>query len=771
MPAIPTSAFADALRDLDHDELVRFVSALWEADGWETSVEGSVVLATQDETTERLLVVPPARFQRLRSAPQTDGQIDRVIVPGAATDDPPLPRDTPSAPIVDADALRNRLLYAIDSERANELADESLGLSLRGEQWESQDPALTRVKRRVSGTVGPAEKPVSRRAALGTLGVSLLASGAWVFTNRRGDTPDESDEFGNETISTPEQSVPETATFSFSVEDDVVTITHNGGDPVAAGQLVIQSDGLVIASETTWDALSTAGPENIVTEGDSVQVEASRAFEITILLDREGGEERLSEFSYGDLQTNDVEFEEPPTASFAFDYEFDSRRVVINYIRGSPLMAGDIVLRGADFGAAPAYRWSEESGYDEESPVRPGDRLLLMFSDPTVTVKVVWEGDDGETKLLDQFYGPDRPKNEAFDGVPDDRYGSAGTGFAGELSIGEYPAANWTFESEQGFGSSIAIQQGVMVVAGRDGTVFALDPVDGVQLWRTTLQGSTGGTPVVGDGRIFLRQFSREQSGLIALDLFDGSILWTVEVPQQQIGRPVYYDGSVLTATTRGPATTSAVYSFDATNARSNWSTTVDEFIFPAYLAVSDGTVYMTSTDAVVALGADGGSPQWRFGQPDDFTGNFWGPIVVDGMLLVFLLGDERTRIHSLNLDGTERWHTDRFRRPSTLPVTGNGRVFVPLSGSDLVAYSLDTGAKDWTFFTTNSITALTATSEFVYAAEPDTIHAIHPLAGDEDGSNVQPSESFKSIIAVQNRLFTAGNDVISYEGLSQDED
>jgi outer membrane protein assembly factor BamB len=764
MPAIPASVFAEQLRDLNHEQLVRFVAALWDGSGWETSIDGPAVVARRGDSTHRHLVLPPSRFPRLQTAPDTDQPVDSVVVPRLVDDGAALPRNTPSAPVIGAESLRDRLLYAMPEGRGEQLAREYLGVSPRGEQWQPSDPALVRFGQRVSDAVEPAEKHVSRRAALGTLGVSLLAGGAWAVTNdtQPGTETGDSEPLGNGSISTPETSVPKTASFAFTIGDGDVTITHDGGAVLSAGQLLIRSDGLTAPEETSWSAVSPLGPEGIVREGDSVTLKASARFEITIVLEQDEGVQQLAEFSRGIPGESEIEFSTPPDASFTVEYDPGTDSLVVTHEQGDRIRAGDLYIQGQGFAGTASDEWSRRANLEPDWPVRPGDSVELSDVSDAYIVRVVWEA-DGDRRLLGQFNGPGRPRNEALTGIPNELYGPRKRGFTPVSGPGAYPAAGWRFDSEQSFGASTAVQQGIQVVTRSDGTVFGLDASDGARLWQTAVDRSTGGTPTVADGRVYLRQFSRNQTGLVALDLFDGTPLWSVELPQQQIGQPLFYDGSVYVAATGGPTSTSSVYAIGASNARAQWSNTVDSFVFPAHIAAADGTVYAAPANRVRALDATRGTIQWEVEQPPDFEGDFWGPIVLDDGLIVFLLGDRRTRVYRLNRDGTERWQTELFRTPSTHPVVGHDRLFVPLEGADLRALHLDDGSQDWVFFTTDRITALTAGSKFVYAAEQGTIRAVHPLAGEEDGSNVKPGEVFRSVVVAENRLYTVGSNVISF--------
>ncbi|SFC33719.1 hypothetical protein SAMN05444422_10774 [Halobiforma haloterrestris] len=107
--AVPSrDRFAALYEALERDERRAFVAALWDACGWDTTVEGGVVVAVRDGRTRRLRVeVPP-------------------------TDD-----------AVDPASLRDRLLYAIDREEGERLFREYFGTALEDATRTDDDELVT----------------------------------------------------------------------------------------------------------------------------------------------------------------------------------------------------------------------------------------------------------------------------------------------------------------------------------------------------------------------------------------------------------------------------------------------------------------------------------------------------------------------------------------------------------------------------------------------------------------------------------------------------
>jgi outer membrane protein assembly factor BamB len=134
MSTIPTSAFADEVQALSHDQFQQFVAELWSLAGWETSLDGDIVVATKDNRTQRLLVAPAGFLARVRWQPPDPAEFDRVVT-AHRRDGESRPRGVPDGPLIDANDLRHRLVYGCDSDDAQSLCREFLDVSFRGSDW------------------------------------------------------------------------------------------------------------------------------------------------------------------------------------------------------------------------------------------------------------------------------------------------------------------------------------------------------------------------------------------------------------------------------------------------------------------------------------------------------------------------------------------------------------------------------------------------------------------------------------------------------------
>jgi outer membrane protein assembly factor BamB len=802
MPAIPASAFSELLREQDHDAIVAFVADLWAASGWDTATEGAVVTARGQSTTQRLLVLPPTWLSRLRSVPAFEGPVDLVVTPRESAG--ALPRGTPSVPVVAAADLRNRLLYALDTETGETLAQRHLGVSPRGEQWRPEDPLVVRLGETAADAAAPIERHVSRRAALGVLGVSALGGSAWLLAGRDGTTADggspdadgtptdggadDTDgRFANTASGDPTQV---NASFGFEPGDGLVTISHEGGDPIPAGELLIRSEGLDVEREVAWSEVSTRDADAEIVEGDALSLVAAETYEITLLVERDRGNQQLAEFSHEPDPDSGGAGEGgstgPPIASFSFEHDLERQQLTVTHDSGDRIEASELYVQGADFSGSPGLKWSEFTGFDG-THVEPGVSVTLVDAGEDVVVRVVWEGEVYEpTRVLEVYTGPGRPLDGSLGNVPNDRYGPGNTGHA-PGGAGPEPAADslresWRFDRSGIFGPSIAVVDGRIFVVVLNGPVYAVDAGDGTELWRFTTDNRAGPMPMVVGETVFLGSVATADpvnqriSGVLALDVTDGSQRWGTELfrqrPSQIAATPetVYVPGSAFEGTGGG-----IVHALDTTTHRSRWTARLDRF--SGSIAVGTNTVYVTPGPSVVALDDSDGSERWRF-DPEGLSGRAAQPMVVEGIDSIVAVqrsgmgSDAGFRIHALErADGTVRWerHVDRAIAPpqgiiATAAAVGNGRLYL---GTDRGIVTLNTtdGTVLWEDEDGPRVWTLTATDDTIYVA--DTNGDVH-LRSPDDGTNLGTMrtdlERIWSLVAIDDRLFASGDALLAFE-------
>lgn len=126
-------AVARRVRTLSPDDRRQFVADLWDACGWETHIDGPVVVATEGERTKRIAV----------GTLPDDDRVDTVVV--LRESDPIRVRaNERGATVVGPAELRDRLLYAIPRHEAERLFETHCGVGLAAAATDSR--AIPRVK-------------------------------------------------------------------------------------------------------------------------------------------------------------------------------------------------------------------------------------------------------------------------------------------------------------------------------------------------------------------------------------------------------------------------------------------------------------------------------------------------------------------------------------------------------------------------------------------------------------------------------------------------
>lgn len=309
MPSIPPATFASRLRSLSDGEFVAFVADLWAASGWETAAEQPVVRTRRGDTERRLLVLPPQWLPRLRTAPDPGGTVDAVVTPRRSAGS--LPRATPDAEVITADDLHDRLCYGVPAGDGEQLAREAFGVPLRDGRW-AEDDSLLAALGGESGDEDGTAGPVTRRTALGVLGAGAVGVGGALVGRRLASggadgpaqfdgaadvddtvsTPSESDGAGGDGSDGKEPSMDQLdVTFAFAYDDGRLTITHDGGSPVPAGELLVRGEGLRIGPEYRWSHERRYDVDEPITGGDELSLSVDDDYDIAVIWDGDGDRE------------------------------------------------------------------------------------------------------------------------------------------------------------------------------------------------------------------------------------------------------------------------------------------------------------------------------------------------------------------------------------------------------------------------------------------------------------------------------------------------
>lgn len=173
MPLVSPERFGTLFRSLDSAARTAFIARLWAAREWETTIDGTDVIATSGDATQRIRVVDPGWFG-MPSLEEAD-----VLV--TARDREPV-RDAAAAADVTylpPEAVRDRLLYGLDREAAATLFAETFDHSLETAP-DTTFPFSKRILGAGTATLGAVRERVGGSRQLSLLLVVALLVGVAV---------------------------------------------------------------------------------------------------------------------------------------------------------------------------------------------------------------------------------------------------------------------------------------------------------------------------------------------------------------------------------------------------------------------------------------------------------------------------------------------------------------------------------------------------------------------------------------------------------------
>jgi len=268
----------------------------------------------------------------------------------------------------------------------------------------------------------------------------------------------------------------------------------------------------------------------------------------------------------------------------------------------------------------------------------------------------------------------------------------------------QFHRVKWSFPTGDRIVSSPVYKDGVIYFGSDDGNVYAVDAVDGHQLWKQKTGGPVSSTPAIGVETLYVVSYDGK---LYALDLRTGATRWKFATggerrfeakglhgmqPKTQtiadvfdvfLSSPVLADGAVYFGSGDGH-----VYALDAATGDLRWKFETGDVVHasPAY---ADGVIFVGSWDSYFyAIDARTGSEKWRFhGGEDPLIHNQVGfqssPAVVNGMVYT---GCRDSNLYALDAaTGKEKW---RYNAGGSWvissPAVARGKVIFGTSDSSL---------------------------------------------------------------------------------------
>jgi len=191
------SRFGDLIRTADPSDRRRFLADLWFARGWETTVEGSVVVARRGDRTERLAVVSRSR---LRLSPTVPAEATVVVALGDPT------RTRRAAPddarVLSVDEFYDLVRYGLPAGRGDDLVADHFGVRLDDLPADDRGVGARGADEAGGAVVAPLSRPRSSLPVAPLVFIALLLA-AVVVTAGPGGVPVLGEALGGHGSSTP----------------------------------------------------------------------------------------------------------------------------------------------------------------------------------------------------------------------------------------------------------------------------------------------------------------------------------------------------------------------------------------------------------------------------------------------------------------------------------------------------------------------------------------------------------------------------------------
>lgn len=214
--------------------------------------------------------------------------------------------------------------------------------------------------------------------------------------------------------------------------------------------------------------------------------------------------------------------------------------------------------------------------------------------------------------------------------------------------------------------SSPVVTEEAIYVADRYGTLYALDPLDGHELWRLTVSSGTFSKeplPVLAEGRLFLPGYSQ----VIAVDLATRSVLYTIPT----YARGMAYDNGLLYV-----GDGYALRAFDPATGQERWSYPVSNGV-DGHIAAAQGKIVFGQMAVPNVYAVDALTGAWLWTTATSTHGSGYGAPVIAGDLVY--IGAAYSGLKVLRLDTGEILATltpDMDVQQTVIPA--GGFLFVP---------------------------------------------------------------------------------------------
>ena len=253
------------------------------------------------------------------------------------------------------------------------------------------------------------------------------------------------------------------------------------------------------------------------------------------------------------------------------------------------------------------------------------------------------------------------------------------------VETGQTSQALWIAAGEPSVPTGGAFADGLLVAAYEDGSLLAVNTLDGSTRWQVQLASPLTSAPV-SDGRLVF--VGDEQGVLHALRLEDGVPAWTFDT-----GGAIYAAPLVAGERVYCPSSSRTIFALNRQDGALSWKWTTSGGL-NGTPALANGKLYLGSNNGrLYALDASSGAGLWRDGILTNGAVESQ-PLVADGRV-VFGSGD--SRVYSLAADlGGQYWRYSTSDAVFARPLLTDAGVLVASSGGTLSLINFLDGKPVW---------------------------------------------------------------------------
>lgn len=286
-----------------------------------------------------------------------------------------------------------------------------------------------------------------------------------------------------------------------------------------------------------------------------------------------------------------------------------------------------------------------------------------------------------------------------------------------------------------------------LFIGSSDGTMYALNIVDGSTLWSYTTGSAIKSTPVFDGGNVY---FSANDGYLYALKANSGALLWRKQIKRAIPTSPVVAGGMIYAGSSAG-----SIYAFNEANGALKWRYSTVGSAATSMPVVANRMLYSSASNGYVyALNTGNGSLRWR-----DLARNvaFTMPVIDNNIVYA---GSTNGFLYALRAaNGSSLW---RYAAPRAValnaPLVVGGVVYA--GASDQFVYAVRGGKLLWRFKTGGKINARpTLNNGIVYIGSDDGyLYALTALRGARNW-RFQAASAVRTSAAIAGQAVFFGSD------------